>query len=79
MAATTASTARTASGAEAPPALRVSWDPSGAERDAESGPPPADEVLEGERPAPPDGWYEPYVPEEGPAEDPQVSPRSDAW
>lgn len=68
-----------AGGAEAPPALRVSWDPSGAERDAESGPPPADEVLEGERPAPPDGWYEPYVPEEGPAEDPQVSPRSDAW
>ncbi|XRQ06924.1 DHA2 family efflux MFS transporter permease subunit [Actinomadura welshii] len=31
------------------------------------------------RPAPPEGWYEPYVPEESPADEPQVRPRSDAW
>ncbi|QKW39830.1 DHA2 family efflux MFS transporter permease subunit [Actinomadura sp. NAK00032] len=40
----------------------------------------AEAVDAEERPAPPEGWYEPYVPEEeGPAEDPQAVPRSDAW
>ncbi|MGI5418767.1 DHA2 family efflux MFS transporter permease subunit [Actinomadura luteofluorescens] len=33
----------------------------------------------GGRPAPPEGWYEPYVPEEEPAEKPHIVPRSDAW
>ncbi len=67
---------------EAPASLRASWNPTEA---GQSVSPPAtavgeDEVLEGERPAPPDGWYVPYAPEEdGPAEEPQVSPRSDAW
>jgi hypothetical protein len=34
---------------------------------------------DGERPAPPHGWYEPYVPEEDPGEEPQAVPRGDAW
>lgn len=34
---------------------------------------------DGGRPAPPEGWYEPYVPEEGPVDEPQPKPRSDAW
>ncbi|MGW2308123.1 DHA2 family efflux MFS transporter permease subunit [Actinomadura luteofluorescens] len=33
----------------------------------------------GGRPAPPEGWYEPYVPEEEPVEKPHIVPRSDAW
>jgi hypothetical protein len=65
--------------------LRASWRPTEAEQDALSGqvPPPApeagDEVLDGQRPAPPDGWYEPYVPDAEPAEESQAMPRSDAW
>ncbi|WP_143226947.1 MDR family MFS transporter [Actinomadura mexicana] len=41
----------------------------------------ADEAEEGDggRPAPPEGWYEPYVPEKEPVEDPHIVPRSDAW
>ncbi|GGT61904.1 hypothetical protein GCM10010177_18490 [Actinomadura citrea] len=38
-----------------------------------------DELEDGGRPAPPEGWYEPYVPEEEPAEGPHIVPRSDAW
>ncbi|MGP4022781.1 DHA2 family efflux MFS transporter permease subunit [Actinomadura sp. 3N407] len=34
---------------------------------------------DGGRPAPPEGWYEPYVPEESPVDEPQPTPRSDAW
>ncbi|WP_301175350.1 MFS transporter [Actinomadura geliboluensis] len=41
---------------------------------------PVDAADAEERPAPPEGWYEPYVPEEeGPADGPQPVPRSDAW
>ncbi|MFA1541517.1 MFS transporter [Actinomadura monticuli] len=70
------------------PSVRASWNPADAEQDvlgenaAESG---AQDGIEGaddedgDRPAPPQGWYEPYVPEEEPAEDPQVTPRNDAW
>ncbi|TYB49113.1 MFS transporter [Actinomadura chibensis] len=32
-----------------------------------------------ERPAPPDGWYEPYVPDDVPVDVPRVQPRGDAW
>ncbi|WP_433465182.1 DHA2 family efflux MFS transporter permease subunit [Spirillospora sp. CA-128828] len=44
-------------------------------------PPKADDDVDGEleRPAPPDGWYEPYVPEERSAEEPHTAPRNDAW
>ncbi|WP_207946165.1 hypothetical protein, partial [Actinomadura sp. 7K534] len=45
------------------PSKSVEWDP-------EEG---------GERPAPPEGWYEPYVPEEKPVDGPQPKPRGDAW
>ncbi|WP_200841934.1 MDR family MFS transporter [Actinomadura sp. K4S16] len=31
------------------------------------------------RPAPPEGWYQPYVPEEEPVEQPPIVPRNDAW
>ncbi|WP_084264412.1 MFS transporter [Actinomadura macra] len=30
-------------------------------------------------PAPPEGWYEPYVPDDDPTGETQVSPRNDAW
>ncbi|NDU77746.1 hypothetical protein GWI34_34820, partial [Actinomadura sp. DSM 109109] len=33
----------------------------------------------GGRPAPPAGWYQPYVPEEEPVDKPDVNPRRDAW
>src|SRR5690606_10703442 len=37
-------------------------------------------AWEGEvRPAPPEGWYEPYVPEDEPVDEPRREPRSDAW
>ncbi|MEV4005176.1 DHA2 family efflux MFS transporter permease subunit [Actinomadura sp. NPDC049753] len=39
----------------------------------------ADLDEDGERPAPPEGWYEPYVPEAEPVEEPRIVPRSDAW
>ncbi|CND43633.1 Probable drug resistance transporter%2C EmrB/QacA subfamily [Mycobacterium tuberculosis] len=60
--------------------LRVSWNPADAENEADA----AEErhlpvAADGERPAPPHGWYEPYVPEQGPADEPRVIPRSDAW
>ncbi|GAA1818546.1 DHA2 family efflux MFS transporter permease subunit [Actinomadura chokoriensis] len=60
--------------------LRASWNPADAEREDDGGeerPPPVAE--DGERPAPPHGWYEPYVPEEDPGEESQAVPRSDAW
>jgi hypothetical protein len=63
--------------------LRASWNPAEAERGDEAAgagerePQPLGD--DEERPAPPHGWYEPYVPEEGPAEEPQAGPRSDAW
>lgn len=31
------------------------------------------------RPTPPAGWYEPYVPDDEPVEEPQNAPRDDAW
>ncbi|WP_177287701.1 MFS transporter [Actinomadura madurae] len=31
------------------------------------------------RPTPPEGWYEPYVPDDEPVEEPQNAPRDDAW
>lgn len=40
------------------------------EDDAAGGPP---------RPTPPEGWYEPYVPEEDGPEEPPAMPRGDAW
>ncbi|NEA22980.1 DHA2 family efflux MFS transporter permease subunit [Actinomadura bangladeshensis] len=64
-----------------PPAvLRASWNPADAEH--EGGGAVEREVpiaADGERPAPPHGWYEPYVPEEDPGEEPQTVPRGDAW
>ncbi|MFB4305196.1 DHA2 family efflux MFS transporter permease subunit [Actinomadura sp. GTD37] len=75
---------------DGPAVLRASWNAEAAEREAAVNPPggpgagdtaggalPAGE--DGERPTPPEGWYQPYVPEAEPAEDPQVTPRSDAW
>ncbi|MFA1546607.1 DHA2 family efflux MFS transporter permease subunit [Actinomadura chokoriensis] len=64
--------------------LRASWSPEAAEREAALGQeaPTAREGdlgEDGERPEPPEGWYQPYVPAPEPAEDPQVNPRSDAW
>ncbi|MEV3923343.1 MDR family MFS transporter [Actinomadura coerulea] len=64
--------------------------PAGQPEEApEAGLPPEDEQRGGDaaesgegedgRPAPPEGWYEPYVPEAEPVEEHRIVPRSDAW
>jgi EmrB/QacA subfamily drug resistance transporter len=72
-----------AAGPGARPVWRVrGGSPAGpvAEPPEATGVPGPDAVDVEERPAPPEGWYEPYVPEEeGPAEGPRSVPRSDAW
>ncbi len=65
------------------PAQRADTDGSGVVRGPRDVPPvkpgldAGGEQRPGERPAPPDGWYEPYVPEER-ADGPQGIPRGDA-
>ncbi|MFG2087066.1 MULTISPECIES: DHA2 family efflux MFS transporter permease subunit [unclassified Spirillospora] len=71
--------------------LRVTARPVAVDEAGAPGASPVDEVVggegaaglsaeeDGERPTPPDGWYEPYLPEETPVDEPKIEPRGDAW